>query len=554
MNKHFLFLLLITLAFNPAHSQSLDWVSELRTSQITEFSVESDLENNSYNTILFSGEIDVDPGPSEVLITTPGNQGNRSICIRKLAENGELIWYKQIFSGGIDAVKYLRFSQDGSLYAVINVSDTVALGQNNVVLYPYGQNILKLDLDGNAIWSRFYSLNQTIIISDLEPDLTGGIVLSGVIVDEVDFDLSTNNATYGVNGVVSNYLFKLDILGGFVWAVTYQSEVYTLDFDIDNNNDLVVMGRFSGTADLDPGTGQELVTIASDSIGLSIQKFSASGTLTWTKVLENKQTNLFPYALITDNSNQITLYGGYSDTVDLDPSSDYYPLEGFENSDLFLCRLNENGDFVWAHPFNEQDLRNNLGQIVSSPDGDIFVTGYFDDPADDAGDPLYSTTKDVFVSKFNVNGQLQWKSLIEGISNHQTTDLSMNGNQSIIMSGLYCESTDFDPENTNYFLTEPNAFFLVKWDVSENASVSEIKDDQFRVFPNPASEKVKIELSNDAFMQGVEVVNALGNVIYKDELLISNSVELNVSEFLPGYYFIRIMQKDSFTTVPFIKR
>jgi hypothetical protein len=60
----------------------------------------------------------------------------------------------------------------------------------------------------------------------------------------------------------------------------------------------------------------------------------------------------------------------------------------------------------------------------------------------------------------------------------------------------------------------------------------------YRMFPNPASEAVYLETSSE--IQEIEVFNGGGQCLLHKTGLSLYSTKLNISEFIPGIYLVRV--------------
>ncbi|WP_178989174.1 DUF7619 domain-containing protein [Winogradskyella schleiferi] len=88
-----------------------------------------------------------------------------------------------------------------------------------------------------------------------------------------------------------------------------------------------------------------------------------------------------------------------------------------------------------------------------------------------------------------------------------------------------------DPIITNTFQTE----FV------ETLSVDTFETVDFTLFPNPAKDEVKIQLSNTNFGTGkINIYNIQGKVILKDIKFSENSSTLNISNIESGLYFVEL--------------
>ena len=66
------------------------------------------------------------------------------------------------------------------------------------------------------------------------------------------------------------------------------------------------------------------------------------------------------------------------------------------------------------------------------------------------------------------------------------------------------------------------------------------QSEQILVYPNPATNKVTIK-HNDIFKNGtVEIYNLLGKTIFIEKLFNESEIEINISNFSPGIYFVKL--------------
>jgi len=105
--------------------------------------------------------------------------------------------------------------------------------------------------------------------------------------------------------------------------------------------------------------------------------------------------------------------------------------------------------------------------------------------------------------------------------------------------------------NLNLFINKSNITSIR----NENLEISE---EDFKVFPNPASDFLNISLENmNAKIDKIEVINNLGQTILGDNLRNTNvkNYQIDISNLPKGLYILRIMQLDSklFISKKFIK-
>src|SRR5215213_305476 len=97
--------------------------------------------------------------------------------------------------------------------------------------------------------------------------------------------------------------------------------------------------------------------------------------------------------------------------------------------DIFISKLDTAGNFIWAKSIGGTDSDYGVS-ICSDPSANILITGHFTTTVDfDPGPGIFNMTAtgtDIYIAKFNSNGDLQWaKTLGEphgGFGNFITLD------------------------------------------------------------------------------------------------------------------------------------
>jgi Secretion system C-terminal sorting domain len=79
------------------------------------------------------------------------------------------------------------------------------------------------------------------------------------------------------------------------------------------------------------------------------------------------------------------------------------------------------------------------------------------------------------------------------------------------------------------------------------------KGEGLSIFPNPASEKIVINLSDPSSITEIQIVNAMGQVLRHVKTIHFNN-EVNISSLQAGIYYIRFHGNNGFTTRSFVKQ
>lgn len=238
----------------------------------------------------------------------------------------------------------------------------------------------------------------------------------------------------------------------FDWAEQVGSTSYDILFCIynDNSGNIYTAGYIEGPADLDPGTG---VQIGGGNVAdIFIQKLDPNKNLIWAKTITGP-SNQYVYGLCLDAAGNILLTGGFSGKADFDPGVGTYTLSvSGGGNDIFILKLDPNGNFIWAKKIGSATGANQNGYaITSDASNNVLVTGAFDDTMD--FDPsnigVYNMTSagqvDIFVLKLNSAGTFQWAKQMGSFYDDYGYSIKTDPAGNVITTGRFILQTDFDP-------------------------------------------------------------------------------------------------------------
>ncbi|APY10789.1 hypothetical protein BWZ22_05840 [Seonamhaeicola sp. S2-3] len=403
-----------------AQSPSFEWGNSIGSSDDDySSSIITDSSGNIYTTGYYTGTVDFEPGPGTTNMTAVGD---KDIYIKKTDSNGNFIWVKSIGGTGYDIATSLTSDTTGNLY------------------------------------------------------ITGGF--SGTV------DFNPNVGTYNLTSYNNNWDFfvlKLDSNGNFIWANSNGGTSTDLSYsiDLDSSNNVYIAGFFYGTTDFDPGVGTTNIT-ASGCNDIFIQKFDPNGNLVWVKTIGNTGCDQAKSLTIDKNDNIYTI-GSFSDTVDFDPNAGVSNLSSNGSSEVFILKLDSNGDFVWVKSFQEVssgEFGYQANSLVTDNSGDIIITGSYSGTVDfDPGSGISALSTnalgDIYVVKLDNSGNFIW---LKSMSSN-TTGLYSNGaslitdaSKNIYVCGAFSGTIDFNPNTEIENLTSvgDNDAYIQKLDASGN--------------------------------------------------------------------------------------
>jgi hypothetical protein len=247
--------------------------------------------------------------------------------------------------------------------------------------------------------------------------------------------------------------------------------VYSINIDISGN--ICSTGQFQGTLDLDPGSNSYNIT-AAGGYDIYISKLNTNGDFVWGKRLgsSNQETS---YSIITDLRKNVYVTGIFSGTCDFDPGSGNFNLTSVGQDDIFIIKLDSNGNFRWARRIGGADI--DIGYSIACDDsGNVYTTGYFFGPVDfDPGTGVYNLSAssiDDFILKLDSVGNFVWAKKMGGPFDCKGYSITIDELQNVLSTGTFAGAVDFDPGPSVYNLSPStlgtNDIFISKISSSGN--------------------------------------------------------------------------------------
>lgn len=374
--------------------------------------ITTDTEGNVYTTGRFAEVSDFDPGPDVYNLTSEGFLFE-DIFIQKLDADGNFLWAKAMGGSETDEGYSITTDSAGNVYTTGYFNDEVDFdpGPDVYMLSPDGSHsatfIQKLDTDGNFVWAKAMEGEGGIYAGHLITDANGNVYTTGYFLETADLDPS--EGVYNLmTDEVDEFIQKLDTDGNFLWAIQTQGDAFSPGhpITIDANGNVYKVGRFSGTADFDPGEGVYNLT-AEGNFDAFIQKLDTNGNLLWAKNYGGGTMSAVKYIDIDPNGDLYTM-GRFSDTIDFDPGPNTYNLISEGNENVFIQKIGNNGNFLWAENYGRNSSSTEITPrgLTVDTNGNIYTTGQFNGTVnftlDSSVQNLTSAgSRDVFIHKLS---------------------------------------------------------------------------------------------------------------------------------------------------------
>ena len=237
---------------------------------------------------------------------------------------------------------------------------------------------------------------------------------------------------------------------------------------IGDDGAAIVVGRFQGTVDLDPGPGTVNLTSAGSDDAF-VARYSAGGALIWARRVGGASADV-AYAVAVDAAGELLVSGSFQGTADFDPGAGIANMTSAGSDDLFVLRLDAAGNFLWARGFGAANSDAGSSVTVDST-GSVVVTGSFEgtvdfDPSEAVANLTSAGLADVFVLKLDVGGYYLWARRVGGTDIDRGMSAAYaDAVGNVVVAGYFGGTVDFDPGAGTQNLTSAGGSdgFVVKF-------------------------------------------------------------------------------------------
>lgn len=232
--------------------------------------------------------------------------------------------------------------------------------------------------------------------------------------------------------------------GDFAWASAISATSLQINFGttFDDDGNIITVGHYVGTLDLDPGAGTDSYT-AAGAADVYVYKMDSSGNYIWGRSFGGSSGEQ-PYAVATDPAGNIYVTGYFGGTVDFDPGAGTFSLSSNGSTDIFVSKLDSGGNFEWAVSAGASGLDQGKS-IAVDDDGNVYVTGYFTNTVDfDPGAGTYNLTmngsREGYVLKLDTGGNFVWAATVGTASGDLMNSIAIDGAGNSVVGGLFGSS------------------------------------------------------------------------------------------------------------------
>ncbi|MCC7501087.1 MAG: T9SS type A sorting domain-containing protein [Flavobacteriales bacterium] len=543
-------LIIVLLGMVPVRAQSPNWLwarsvgGSAQSGHPKKLAV--DQVGNVIVTGFFRGTFDLDPGVGVASFTSAGES---DIFIQKLDAAGDLVWARRIGGIGLDEPRGLAVDADGSVLVVGDFQNTVDMdpgaGVLNFMASGYRDGfVVRISATGDLEWADVFTGPGSEQVASVVVGPGTDLTLGGSFEGPTDVDPGAGVTL--LTAPTGTFLCRLDAAGAYLGSSAFNgtSVVSCYDIAMASDSSVVMVGAFSGTVDLDPGTAS--LPFASDPL-LSYAYavcVDASGAFMWARSYPATGNVEFSGVNVASDGS-VVASGTFRDTVDFDPGAgvDLHVSEGQE--DGFVTGLSAGGDLTWVRSFGDIAVESCLDQVLDADDN-VWITGYFTNTVDfDAGPDTFlldaSGPTDAFVTRFDPSGTWMQAFKLGGNDDEVGWAIDLDVLDQVHVAGHFDSNTMTVGAFPLASIGSGSDVFIAKAGTIAMALEPEVRDEPGAVYPNPVRNGSMLSVAVAEGAQRVELIDATGRI------RLMRAVPAGTSEFLleladlrPGLYVVRV--------------
>jgi catechol 2,3-dioxygenase-like lactoylglutathione lyase family enzyme len=369
------------------------------------------------------------------------------------------LWARGVGGTGYDEGISITIDNQGNQYVTGRFESTVSFGSHILTSNGwYDMFVAKLDPDGNWLWVvQAGGTAGAEWGGGVALDGAGNVYLTGGYGGTVSF----GSYTLTSSGYGDMFVAKLDPNGNWLWAVSAGGG------NTDEGNSIAVDGW--GNAYVAVHSDSETITIGSCTLtrfgpgmDIYVAKLDPYGNWLWAVQAGGPDQYDEGYDIAVDGEGNPWVTGKFQGTATFGSQT----LTSGGGTDIFVAKLNTNGNWLWA--VQAGGTAGDIGYgIAVDGAGNAWVTGIFGLAASFGSHTLTTNSfGDIFVAKLDASGNWLWAVQAGGTSGDAGYGIALDGSGNAYVTGTYSYNATFGSHSLT--AVGGNDIFVAKLDPSGN--------------------------------------------------------------------------------------
>ncbi len=515
--KSFFFLIIFHTLIIPTYAQAPDfiWVNWAGGSEDDNgHLISTDQSGNNYTIGVFFNNITFG---SSTLTTTNFS----AYFFVKHNSAGNVIWAKKIDDSNIWHIEELATDATGNSYIVGTFFNTVTI-ENHTITSNGARDffIIKINPAGDILWAKSGGgASDDDEAHNIMVDANNNLLVTGIFTQPIQIGATSLPSNYPVN----TFLAKFNSDGNLIWVETAGGNSISgkVSLNIENNGNYLVAASYSGTCYYDaisfsPNLGGSIIVSA---------KYNATGSFIWAKKVITSNTNNSNFSLVgidTDDYGNIYFAGGFNDSINFSSSANFFvPFN--QRPKIFILKLNETGNFIWAKMTGGENnfASGGLRDLIVNTNGNIYLLGCLNGSISFDTLQNSSQTSQIFIAKYDSYGDINWVKYSQGNGIHIAWAITMDPSENIYITGCFKENITLD----NIPISGGNNYDMYLAKLSNNPlSLPSSPTTTLSTYPNPFSTSFQISLTRTGPATAT-LTDMLGRQVHRQAISVESGRE-----------------------------
>ncbi len=302
----------------------------------------------------------------------------------KTDKNGNQIWGTYYGSGGLSGTEFhdVALMGDTQLVVVGHTITTAGLTTTGTFQSNSGGGtdviLVKFDSSGTRKWGSYFGGTNDDYGTALLTDTSNNIYFTGKT-NSTDTIASAGAFKSSFGGVWDGYVAKFNTSGGRVWSTYYGST--SLDeleeITLDKLNNIYVVGSSRSTTGIST-TGSHQATHSGGTRDGVFAKFNSSGTQIWSSYFGGTSFD-YIYSIFADSDTSIYMVGTTNSSSGISTPNSRRPIKSTNSTyDGFVTKFSLNGIVDWSTYVHGDGYAVTPLDVYVKNDTSIFVSGEAD--------------------------------------------------------------------------------------------------------------------------------------------------------------------------------
>jgi hypothetical protein len=324
---------------------------------------------------------DFDPGEDSVFLI---RTGLIDMFLAKYSATGKYIYAKSIGSQRSDSYTYgydITVDKAGNAFVCGQFSGNTDFdpGPGTAMLTNAGQYntfFACYDAQGNYVFAKSFVGRGSNAASDIAIDSVHNIYVTGSFDALTDFDPGNGISNLSSAGYTDIFFAKYDQAGNYIYAKRLGSTGYDYGSGmvVDGSGNVFLTGSFENAVDFDPDPAGLANVITAGRSDIFIAKYDPEGRYVYAKAVGGIGNDGSPL-IVSDGSGNVYVTGYYQGTVDFDPGSGTVNLTSRGESDIFIAKYDNNGNYLFARTMESTAVIPDARGIAADGVGNFYYTG-----------------------------------------------------------------------------------------------------------------------------------------------------------------------------------